>query len=226
MSVIIPTLNAGETLQRTLLSLRPAALAGLVREVVIADGGSSDRTLDMAAEAGARLVQSARGRGVQLATGANAARGGWLLFLHADTTLDKGWVEEVSGIVDADEDHVAVFRLRFDEEGLAPSLVAAGAMIRTRLFLSPYGDQGLLLPRRLYEAIGGYRPMPLFEDVDIIDRLLKHGGRRSLFVMKSAAKTSADRYRRSGYAKRVVKNSLCLFLYRLGVPPSKIAAFY
>jgi rSAM/selenodomain-associated transferase 2 len=226
LSVVIPTLDAAATLPRTLASLRSAAVGGLIREVIIADGGSSDRTADIAEAAGAWLVKSEKGRGVQLAAGAAAARGAWLLFLHADTTLDEGWGEEARAFMEGGMECAGVFRLRFDEKGIAARLVSAGAMFRTRIFALPYGDQGLLMARRLYDAIGGYRAMPLFEDVDIIDRLIRHGGRRSLIVLDASATTSAERYRRVGYARRVVRNSFCLLMYRLGVPPARIATIY
>jgi len=226
ISVVVPTLNAAEGLPMTLAALAPAALGGLVREVVISDGGSTDDVAEIADAAGARFIVGRRGRGVQLAQGAAEARGRWLLFLHADTQLEPGWENDASALIESGEDNVGVFSLRFDEAGVAPALVAGGAMIRTRVFGTPYGDQGLLVSRKLYDAIGGYRDMPLFEDVDIIDRIKRRMGRKSLVVLTSHAVTSAARYRKSGYGGRVVKNALCMAMYRAGVSPEKIAAFY
>ena len=99
-------------------------------------------------------------------------------------------------------------------------------MLRTRMFSSPYGDQGLLISRAAYEAVGGYRPMPLFEDVDLIDRLLVANGRRALVVMRAKAVTSACRYRRDGYFRRVIRNARCLAMYRAGVAPETIVQYY
>lgn len=225
ISVIIPTLNAAERLPACLAALVQAAIDGIVKEVIVSDGGSSDATTTIAENAGATLLRGAEGRGGQLARGAMAARGRFLLFLHADTVLDPTWTDDVAPLM-SDERRAGVFTLAFDVKGVAPRIVSWGAMARTRLLLSPYGDQGLFISRALYESLGGYRDAPLFEDVEFIDRLVRHGGRRALVVFPSRAVTSADRYLKDGYARRVVKNSLCLAMYRAGVAPAKIAAFY
>jgi GT2 family glycosyltransferase len=158
-----------------------------------------------------------------LIAGAGAARGRWLLFLHADTVLEDGWAEEAGAFIRNGGARAAVFTLVFDARGAAPRVVAAGAMIRTRIFRSPYGDQGLLLPRALYDEAGGFRDLPIMEDVDLIDRLNRRGG---FTVLTSKAVTSAERYERDGYFKRVVKNARCVALYRFGVAPEKIADLY
>lgn len=226
VSVIIPTFNAAQRLPATLAALAPASISGLVREVIVSDGGSSDETAAIAEAAGAHLVAGEKGRGAQLARGAAASRGEWLLFLHADTVLGEGWADDAARLIAGGKDRAGVFTLKFDGGGRAPAVVAAGAMIRTRFFASPYGDQGLIVSRALYERLGGFRPLPLFEDVDLIDRLLRAKGRKSLVILKSTAATSPERYQRDGYARRVVKNALCLAMYRLGVAPEKIAALY
>lgn len=225
ISVVIPTLNAAPRLRDCLAALVPAAIEGLVKEVVISDGGSSDETAAIADDAGAVFCVGPKGRGGQLARGAMQARGAWLLFLHADTVLDPGWRADAAGLLN-DEGRAGVFTLAFDSNGFAPALVAAGAMARTRLFSSPYGDQGLLIARALYDEIGGFLDMPLFEDVDIIRRLVAKKGRRALVVLKSRAVTSAERYERDGYVARVLKNARCLAQYHMGVPPERIAERY
>jgi rSAM/selenodomain-associated transferase 2 len=226
VSIVIPTLNAGERLTATLAALAAAASGGLVREVIISDGGSTDTTVEVSEGAGAIVVRGAPGRGGQLKRGAEKARGDWLLFLHADTVLAGEWQANARALIASGDERAGVFTLKLDAKGWAPSLIASGAMVRTRLFASPYGDQGLLISRQLYDAIGGYRPLPLFEDVDLIDRLVAAGGRKAVVVLRSPAITSADRYRRDGYFGRVMKNACCLAMYRAGAPPAKIAAFY
>lgn len=224
--MVIPALNAEAGLPATLAALAPAALSGLIREVIVVDGGSTDATCAMAEAAGARVLAAPPGRGSQIKAGADAARGDWLLFLHADTALDAGWPDEAGAFMRAGKARAAVFTLAFNARGLGPAIVSAGAMLRTRLFASPYGDQGLLIARTLYDAAGGYRALPLMEDVDLIDRLRRKGGRRAIAVLKARAVTSASRYERDGYAKRVLKNACCLVMHRFGVAPEKIAAFY
>ena len=227
ISVVIPTLNAGDSLAATLAALVPAAVDGVVREVVIADGGSTDVTAKIAEDAGAVLVRSAPGRGTQLKEGACRARGAWLLFLHADTVLEPGWEREVGALISRVESGsraptAATFRYALDDIGLKPRLLETMVGLRCLLFRFPYGDQGLLISRRLYDQIGGYKDMPLMEDVDIVRRL----GRRRLILMRSRAVTSAARYRKNGYALRIARNLSCLTLYYLRVPLHHIRRLY
>ena len=227
ISVIIPTLNAEATLPGTLGALVPAAVAGLVREVLVVDGGSSDRTRDIVEHAGANLVQASPGRGHQLKTGAARARFPWLLFLHADTALASGWEHEASAFmrgVDRQELPVAAaaFRFALDDKGARPRVLERLVALRCATLRVPYGDQGLLIPKRLYEAISGYRPLALMEDVDLVRRL----GRGRIVLLRTQAVTSAERFRREGYMRRGARNLLCLTLWVMGVPIHVIARIY
>ncbi len=227
ISVVIPTLNAESGLVRCLTALVPAAVDGVVREVIIADGGSTDATAAIADDAGATFIQAERGRGQQLAAGARAAKSHWLLFLHADTVLQPGWEAEVLGLTRAVDlgdrpDTAAVFRFRLDDNSLRAVWLQAMVALRCALLALPYGDQGLLISRRLYDEIGGFRPMPLMEDVDIVRRL----GRHRILRLRSAAVTSARRYRQGGYFRRSVRNLTCLSLYFLRVPARFLTRLY
>ncbi len=226
ISVVIPTLNAENRLPECLDALVPAALAGLVKEVIIVDGGSADATAEIADSFGAIILTTPPGRGGQLRAGADAARGGWLLFLHADSVLEEDWAEEAARFVNGDDMRAGAFTLAFDAEGIAPKIVAAGAMLRAKLLKSPYGDQGLLISKDHYDAIDGYREMPLFEDVDIIKRIVKKGGHGALCILQSKAVTSAARYEREGYLRRVLKNALLSARYQLGASPEDLARSY
>lgn len=226
LSVVIPTLNAAASLGRTLANLVPAAVEGLVAEVIVVDGGSKDRTLAIAEDAGCTVVEGGRGRGPQLVRGARAARAPWLLFLHADTILEEGWIEEVSkfvvGIEQGGQGAAAVFRFALDDRGIGPACLESAVAARCKLLALPYGDQGLLISRRLYDEIGGFRELPLMEDVDIVRRL----GRRRIRYLRTRATTSAERYRRDGYVRRAARNLTCLTLYSLGAPMSWIVRLY
>lgn len=225
ISVVIPTWNAEARLAACLAALAPGAIAGLIKEVIVVDAGSADRTAAIAEAAGARLIVSEKGRGGQLAVGAGAARGDLLLFLHADTVLEEGWEEEARVAMDGDAD-AAVFTLAFDADKAGAALVAWGAMVRTRIFAAPYGDQGLLIRKSVYDALGGHHPLPLMEDVDLMRRFVKAVGRKRLRIFKSRAVTSAERYERDGYAARVLRNFLCVSLFRLGVPARTLVRIY
>lgn len=226
ISVIIPTLNAEARLGLCLDALVAPAMSGFVREVIIVDGGSVDGTLKIADEFGARIIKTAPGRGGQLRAGADAARSDWLLFLHGDTVLEDGWSKEAAEMLKKELYAAAVFTLSFDAKGVLPKLVAFGAMQRTRWVKAPYGDQGLLISKITYEEIGGFSDIPLFEDVDIINRLLKIKGPHALHILLSKAVTSAERYEREGYLNTVFRNFVLLMRYQLGASPEALAKAY
>ncbi len=227
ISVVIPTLNAEDGLAACLTALVPAAVQGIVREVIVVDGGSSDRTLKIIEQSGAELLRSGPGRGEQLSVGAAHANSPWLLFLHADTVLEPGWEREVSALVERIDSGrrrptAAAFRFALDDDGFGPRMTEAGVATRCALFRLPYGDQGLLISRQLYQQIGGYSRLPLMEDVDIVRRI----GRRRMTVLRTRAITSAVRYQQGGYVRRSVRNLSCLTLYFLRVPTRIIARLY
>ena len=227
ITVVVATLNAETSLAATLSSLVPGAIDGLVRQVIIVDGGSSDRTLRIAEESGADIIRSEPGRGRQLQAGAKAAKFPWLLFLHADTMLDPGWEREVGTFVERVDIGqrplaAAAFRFALDDMGFLPRMIEVGVAIRCTLLRLPYGDQGLLIPRRLYDEIGGFKVMPLMEDVDIVRRL----GRSRTLILRTQAVTSAIRYKRDGYVKRVARNLACIGLYLLRAPMPIIVRIY
>jgi len=227
ISVIIPTLNAEASLGPTLAALVPAAVDGLIREVIVVDANSADRTAAIADGAGANLLVCSGGRGRQLAAGAAGARFPWLMFLHADTVLEPGWERHASTFMErvdsgAQPAAAAAFRFALDDDGVRPRLLEQFVALRCSVLRLPYGDQGLLLPKTLYDEIGGYLPLPLMEDVDIVGRL----GRRRLCMLRCRAVTSAERFRRAGYARRSARNLLCVTMYSLGVPMPVIQRLY
>lgn len=212
ISAVIPTLNAA--------ALLPALLAQLqgLGEVILADGSSTDGVAELD---GVRLITAPRGRGSQLAAGAAAARGEWLLFLHADTRLAPGWEAAVeAGLARPGQAHY--FRFALDEESRQARRLEAAVAWRCRWLALPYGDQGLLISRALYQAVGGYAPIPLMEDVHLVRRL----GRARLAGMPARAVTSAARWRRDGWWRRSARNLMTLGLYFAGVSPERLARFY
>jgi len=224
LSIIIPTLDAAAALPVALAALAEGHERGLIREVLVADGGSKDKTTALAEARGARVIAAPRGRGAQLAVGGAAAAGAWLLFLHADTRLGPGWAAAVAAFIgDAGNDGRAGYlRFRLDDAAAAARRVEAVVAWRCRRLALPYGDQGLLIAAPLYRAVGGFQPLPLMEDVDMARRL----GRHRLAPLAADAVTSAARYRRDGYVARPLRNLGCLALYFLGLPPRVILRLY
>jgi rSAM/selenodomain-associated transferase 2 len=220
----MPTLNAAPYLARSLAPLVRPVSDGLVREVIIADGGSTDETRVIADGVGATVVESARGRGVQLIAGAAAARSPWILFLHADTALDDGWGEEAARFTARTEncERAGAFRFAFDDHALAARRAEWWVGLRNGLFKLPYGDQGLLISRVFYDALGGYSALPLMEDVDLVRRI----GARRLALLRTRAVTSADKYRRDGYGARSRRNLWLLARYLMGADPADLAKAY
>jgi len=221
LSIVIPTLDAEKQLPTT---LECVAAAGMASEVIVADGGSVDTTPLLAAEAGIRLVAAGGGRGPQLAAGANAAIGDWLMFLHADTRPQPGWGAAVAAFMRDPANRFRAGYFRYALNDPAPAARRLEALVRWRccLFGLPYGDQGLLIGREFYDFLGGFAALPLMEDVDMARRI----GRRRLVELPVAAVTSAERYRRDGYWLRPLRNLLCVGLYFLGVPPRAIEPLY
>ncbi|MFL5284856.1 MAG: TIGR04283 family arsenosugar biosynthesis glycosyltransferase [Rhodopila sp.] len=215
LSIVIPTLNASPTLAGTLSVLGPDL------EIIVVDGGSSDGTVAIAAAAGARVLTAPRGRGSQIAAGIAAATHPWLLILHADTRLQPDWQAAVAAH-QAHPDKAGYFRFVLDSGDPRARRLERAVAWRCDALGLPYGDQGLLIHRDLLDAVGGIRPLPLMEDVDLVRRL----GRARLRALPADAVTSAARWERDGYLRRSARNLLCLSLWFAGVPPRLIRRLY
>ncbi len=221
LSIVIPTLNAEAELPATLGALGEGLEAGLIREVIVSDGGSKDGTRAVADAAGAAWVEGPPGRGGQVRRGADAAGGPWLMFLHADTWLGPGWAVAVMDHMGQGVDQAGYFRLDFRAEGLAPRVVAGWANLRSRALGLPYGDQGLVIARDLYDLVGGMPDIVLMEDAEMARRL-----RGRLRALPAEARTSAARYEAEGWLRRGTRNLANLAAWHAGVPPERLVRFY
>lgn len=191
-------------------------------EVVVSDGGSSDRTVEIARAAGARVVAGGRGRGVQLNRGAAAASGDVLVFLHADTRLPEGAVTAVReavgrGVVGGG------FLVRFDDPRWLMRLGSWLANLRTRMTRVPLGDQAQFATRAAFERLGGFAEWPVLEDLDFMRRL-KRAGR--IAIVGAPVVTAARRFNAGGPLRTVARNWTIWLLYALGVPPRRLGRLY
>ena len=215
ISVIIPTLDSARHLPRALAPLVDGMQESLIREVIVSDGGSRDETLEIADAAGCTLISGEPGRAKQLLNGIARAKGKWLLILHPQTSLARGWTEEVGLFLQFNEarKRAATFKLAFDDKSAKTTLF--WARWRAHVMKLPHGDQGLLVSRFLYDGINGYRDVA-HEDIDIVRRI---GGKRLVFL-ETEAVTSADTYRRAvGPAASVGM----MARYFLGADPVELA---
>ena len=207
------------TLPATLTALVPAALEGLVREVIVVDGGSKDRTCEIADHAGAEVITAPPNRGGQMRAGANAARHKWLLFLNADTVLEAGWERDAAHFmerVDRGAAHysAATFRFALDDDGPAPRALESIVRLRSALRRPPFGAQGLLVSRRHYDKVGSHRPLPMLEDIDLGRRI----GRVKLLGPRAIS--NAASYRREGYVRHALANQRQRLLYAMRLTPA------
>jgi rSAM/selenodomain-associated transferase 2 len=224
ISVVIPTLDAARRLPHALAPLVAAVADGVVKQVIVSDGGSTDETVAIAEAAGCDIVAGEKGRAKQLRAGAEAAKGKWLLFLHADTVLGPGWVAEAQRFMESPQarKRAAVFRLAFDDDSPQARRVVFWARLRARVMKLPYGDQGLLISRFFYDGLGGYPDLPLMEDVELVRRI----GPKRLVLLETEAVTSAEKYRRDGYDKRAWRNLVLMARYLMGADPVELAKAY
>lgn len=221
LSVIIPTLNAAHTLPACLAAIGDALFDGLIAEVIFADGGSDDDTAKIADAVGARVLRAPKGRGQQLSAGVAAARGNWLLIVHADSVLGQGWAQAAQNHIEEHADKAAYFRLAFASDRVMARITAGWGNLRARLFGLPFGDQGLLISRAVYQQVGGYPAIPLMEDVAIARSL--RGRLRALPVRIT---TAPDRYEADGWVRRGAHNLGLQARYFLGASPSSLAERY
>ena len=216
--VIIPVLNEAKVIERNLRDLNK----NLITETIVSDGGSSDATVVIASRF-AKVVYSNPCRGTQMNFGAKAATCDILLFLHADTVLPDQWRDRILSLM-ANEGVVGgAFSLSIDSDRLSHRIIAAAANLRSRLTKLPYGDQGIFVKRSVFETIGGFKDIPIMEDVDLMRRLKKSG---KVVILEDKVKTLARRWEKEGVVYTTIRNWLLLTLYYMGVTPERLYKLY
>ncbi len=220
VGIIIPTLNEAPRLPGILADLHDLDVP---TDIVVADGGSTDDTLSVAVREGARTTIARRGRAFQLNAGAAEAEGEWLCFLHADVRVPQAARRELRHAVCDPATHAAVWGLAIDAPDRWARVMELGAYLRDRLGGLPYGDQGLIVRRELFDAVGGYPTIPVMEDVAMVRAL---GRRTRVRRLGARLEVSPRRWLREGPYRTWVRNSLLLAAYLAGISPRHLARWY
>ena len=216
VSIIIPALNEAACIERTLKSLQHQARPF---EIIVADGGSGDATATIAKQY-ATVVHAKRGRANQMNAGAAASSGDVLLFLHADSKLPPDGLSQIRETL-TQKAESGTFRLQFDTS--SPLLGFYSFFTRFRLPKFSFGDRGLFVKRSLFDELGGFAAIPIFEDLEIVQRLHKRG---SFTFLPSYVTTAARRFEQHGYLKQQLLNGYLWLSYQLGNSPESLASRY
>ena len=220
ISIVIPTLNEAATLSKTLCRLKTQDPP---IDLWVVDGGSQDQTCQLAAEWGAQILHSDRGRADQLNQGAQHATGDILLFLHADTQLPPHFQTEIQGVLAQKGVVAGAFPLTIENAGWGLRWVAWWTNQRSRWLQLPYGDQALFLKRSQFEAIGHFPLFPIMEDFERVRRLRKQG---KIGLAQSPVLTSDRRWRKLGLVRTTIINQLMILGYFAGISPQTLATWY
>jgi rSAM/selenodomain-associated transferase 2 len=220
ISIVIPTLNEAANLPQTLAAIGPP---NPDREIIIADGGSTDATIEITQIAGAIVIPCPPGRASQQNHGAAEATGDIYLFLHADTQLPPNWAELVTQTLANPQTIAGAFELAIDAPQWGLRLIEWGVKIRSRYFHLPYGDQAIFLRAATFHQLGGFPDLPIMEDFQLVKQLQPLG---QISLVSAAVKTSSRRWDRRGLVQTTLLNQVMILGFYLGVDPDRLRQWY
>lgn len=219
ISIIIPTLNESKQIQNTLEYLK--RLDGHC-EIVVSDGGSTDNTPDIAQKY-ARVLHGETGRAIQMNLGAQHSRGDILWFVHADCKPHPQSTDAIFHALENKQTVGGAFEYILDADGFIYRISELLSNRKNRLLNLFYGDMGIFVKRKIFEKMGGYKPLSLMEDLDFCRRLNKYG---KIVILPYKINTSARRWKAEGPLKNLVRNWILQILWAAGMPPDKLANWY
>jgi len=223
ISVVVPVFREAETINSLILTLKELAQGGSL-EIIVVDGSPEAETVRAIDDDGVIRKVSGRGRGRQMNGGASCASGEVLLFLHADTRLPSGALGHVRSCLGDSQIVAGAFDLGIDSKRWGFRVIEYVASVRSRLTRIPYGDQAIFIRRNYFEALGGYRDIPLMEDVDLMRRIRKKGDR--ICFISQRVRTSPRRWEREGILYTTLRNWTLVTLFLFGVEPERLVRFY
>lgn len=223
LSIIIPVLGESSTINHTIDHLNNLKFSQHA-EIIVIDGNPEMDTIGVIADSSVKKEMAKKGRGSQMNKGADIAAGDILVFLHADTTLEHHALERILHTVHHKNVVVGAFDLGIRSQKAVFRIIEKVVFIRSRIMNLPYGDQALFIKRKYFYQIGGFREIPIMEDVDLISRIKKNGGK--IAMIPSKIQTSPRRWEKEGILYCTVRNWVLVSLFFIGVSPFKLARFY
>jgi len=223
ISIIIPVYQEETIICETLDTLKK--LDGCASaEIIVVDGDAAYRTIRAIRSYPVKTLAAPKGRSRQMNAGAAIARGAVLLFLHADSRLPRDALSRIRRVVFTQNTDAGAFELAIDASGPAFRVIERMASWRSRLTRIPYGDQAIFIKRAVYKDLGGYHPIPIMEDINLMQRIKKSGGK--IAIIRQKVRTSARRWHKEGVLTCTLRNWLISSAYYLGMPPEKLKRYY
>ena len=219
ITVVIPTYNAEKTINTTLDNV-----SKIFQKIIIIDAGSKDLTKIICKKFNTQFFTSKKNRGLQLNIGGEKSDSDWIFFLHADSILENYAIDEIKKFISNKENNfkAAAFKLKFNQNNIYAFLLSKIVFFRSKYLKLPYGDQGLIISKAFYKKIGGFKPLPIMEDVEIV----KNIGFKNIRILDSYIITDSIRYKNQGWLIRPLINLYCLSLYFLGFNINLINRIY
>jgi rSAM/selenodomain-associated transferase 2 len=223
LSLVIPVLNEADTINETIHHIREMDADRRV-EIIVVDSDPAGSTISAIKDEGVRTVAAEKGRARQMNRGAAIASGDVLLFLHADTRLPPNAFGMIRSKMDGKRHVGGAFDLGFDTKRTIFRITESYVHLRTRLTRIPFGDQAIFIRRDYFEQLGGYREIPILEDVELMKRIRKRGD--AIGIIPAKVLTSVRRYEQEGVLYATLRNWLLQISYALGMSPDRLAKWY
>lgn len=224
ISVIVPVFREAKTIN-TFLETLEVVFPAPGNEIIVVDGSPEGDTFAAIALPRVKKIYSPRGRARQMNRGAAMAKGEILLFLHADTFLPDAAPKLIKNLLSGDNDLVGgAFSLEINDDRIPLKIIECFANLRSRITRVPYGDQSIFLRKDYFDRVGGFREIPIMEDLELMTRIRKQGSR--IHILKQKSITSSRRWKKEGIAICTLRNWLIRLLYHFGVPADRLTALY